>query len=225
MIPRFAKQLLISDSTYRKINQQDISQQTAIHSYSSATIKNIGIVVGTYSPGAKTETLVLHAGKNSIDKRLSGQDAAMQMKGTVDECMKKFKPHRVTVCKISLVKDGCYGRNSNNEAITKFNEQLEMICLELEGLYSRSEGECLDNTLTDNDISYDGVHPNINGIKTLVNNIRHYNVLNNLPAAQNVIQPQKIPNYCNIALVESCERYEHLFFNISSTFFDTFAHK
>ena len=199
VIPRFARQLLISDSTYCRINQQDISQQTAIHSYSSATIKDIGNVVETYSPGAKTETLVLHAGHNSIDKGLSGQDAAMQMKVTVDKCMKKLKPHRVAVCKFSPVKDVCYGRNSNNEAITKFNEQLEMICLELDGLYPWSKVECLDNALTDNDISYDGVHPNINGIKNLVNNIRHYNVLNNLPAAQNVIQPRKIPNYRNIA--------------------------
>ena len=108
--------------------------------------------------------------------------------------MKKLKPHSVAVCKISPVKDGCYARNSNNEAITKFIELLEMICLELDGLYQWSKVECLDNALLDNDISYDGVHPNINGIKNLVNNIRHYNVLNNLPAAQNVIQPRKVPN-------------------------------
>ena len=139
VIPRFAKQLLISDSTYRKINQPGISQQTAIHSYSSATIKDIGNVVETYSPGAKTETLVLHAGHNSIDKGLSGQDSAMQMKDTVDKCMKMLKPHRVAACKISPVKDGCYGRNGNNEAITKFNEQFEMVCLELDGLYPWSK--------------------------------------------------------------------------------------
>ena len=145
VIPRFVKQLLISDSTLRKINQQDISQQTAIHLYSSATIKDKGNVVETYSPGAKTENLVLHAGYNSIDQGLSGQDAAMQMKDTVDKCMKKLKPRRVAVCKISPVKDGCYGRNRNNEAITKFHEQLEMICLELHGLYPWSTVECLDN--------------------------------------------------------------------------------
>ena len=74
-----------------------------------------------------------------------------------------------------------------------------MICLELDGLYPWSKVECLDNALTDIDISYDGVHPNINGIKNLVNNVRHYNVFNNLPAAQNVIQPRKIPHYRNIA--------------------------
>ena len=100
------------------------------------------------------------------------------MKDTVDKCIKKLKPQRVAVCKISPVKDGCYGQNSNNETITKLNEQLEMICLELDGLYPWSKVECLANALTDNDISYDGVHSNINGIKNLVNNIRHYNVLN-----------------------------------------------
>ena len=84
MIPRFAKQLLISDSTHRKINQQDILQQTAILSYSSATLKYIGNVIETYYPGAMTDSLVLHAGHNSNDKGLSGQDAAMQMKGIVD---------------------------------------------------------------------------------------------------------------------------------------------
>ena len=61
------------------------------------------------------------------------------------------------------------------------------------------KNENIDNTLTDNVISYDGVHLNVNGIKNLVNIIRNYDVFNNLPAAQNVIQPPKIPNYRNIA--------------------------
>ena len=33
MIPRVAKQLVVSDNTFRKVNQHDISQQTAIYSY------------------------------------------------------------------------------------------------------------------------------------------------------------------------------------------------
>ena len=86
----------------------------------------------------------------------------MQMKDTVDKSMKKFKLHRVAVRKISPVKDGCYCRNSNNEAITKFNELREMICLELDSLYPCSKFKCLDNSCRYNDISYDGVHPNIN---------------------------------------------------------------
>ena len=60
MVPRFAKQLVISDCTFRKVNQNDISQQTAIHSYSSATKEDISNVVYCYSPRAKTETLIVH---------------------------------------------------------------------------------------------------------------------------------------------------------------------
>ena len=51
----------------------------------------------------------------------------MQMNYTVEKSMKKLKPHRVVICKISPVKDDCYGRNSKNEATTKFNEQLKMV--------------------------------------------------------------------------------------------------
>ena len=70
MVPRFAKQLVISDSTFRKVNQHDISQQTAIHSYSSATIGDISNVVGCYYPGAKTETLIVHVVIQLTKKRI-----------------------------------------------------------------------------------------------------------------------------------------------------------
>ena len=55
--------------------------------------------------------------------------------------------------------------NKNNEAITKFNEQLEMVCLELDGLYPCSKVECPNNTPKENEISYDGIQSIINGIK------------------------------------------------------------
>ena len=54
----------------------------------------------------------------------------------------------------------------------------------------------LEKTRTDNDI-YNRVHPNINHIKNLVINTRSYNVLNNMPAAQIVIQPGKFSKYCS----------------------------
>ena len=60
MVPRFAGQLVISDSTFRKVNQHDILHQTAIHAYSSATIGDISNLVDCYSPGAKTETFIVH---------------------------------------------------------------------------------------------------------------------------------------------------------------------
>ena len=199
MVPRFAKQLVISDSTFRKVNQHDISQQTAIHSYSSATIGDISNVVDCYSPGAKTETLIVHVGHNSIDKGVSGQEAATQLKETVDKCMQKFKPHRVAISKIGPVKDGCYGRKTNNEEISIFNDHLEMISLELDGSYPWSRMEVLENALSIDDICFDGVHPNNGGIKNLVENIRHYNITHNLPASQNTVQHRKLHRNFNFA--------------------------
>ena len=102
-------------------------QQSAIHSYSSATIGEISNVVDCYSPGDKTETLIVHVGHNSIDKGISGQETATQLKETVDKFMQKFKPHRVAICKIGPVKDGCYGRKTDNKEISKGIDHLEMI--------------------------------------------------------------------------------------------------
>ena len=104
-LPQFAKQLVLSDSTFRKVNQHVISHQTAIQSYSSATIKDISNKVDCYSPGAKTETLIVHVSHNSIGKAVSGQEAANQLKKTFHKCTQKFKPQRVAICKIGPVND------------------------------------------------------------------------------------------------------------------------
>ena len=192
MVPRFAKQLVISDNTFRKVNQHDISQQTANHSYSSATIGDISNVDDCYSPGAKTETLIVHVGHNSIDKGVSGQKAATELKKTVGKCMQKFKPHRVAIGKIRPVKDGCYGRKTNNEEISEFNDHLKLISLELDGSYPWSRIEIFENSVSIDDICFDGVHPNNGGIKNLVENIRHYNITHKLPASQNTVQPRKL---------------------------------
>ena len=113
--------------------------------------------------------------------------------------MQKFKPHRVAICKIGPVKDGCYGRKTNNEEISKFNDHLEMISLELDGSYPWSRIEVLENALSIDDICFDGVHPNNGGIKNLVENILHYNITHNLPASQNTVQPGKLHRNLNFA--------------------------
>ena len=112
--------------------------------------------------------------------------------------MQKIKPHRVAICKISPVKDGCYGSNSNNEE-SKFSDLPEMISLELDGSYPLSRIEFLENALSIDDICFDGVHTNNGGIKNLVENIRHYNITHNLPASQNTFQPQKLHRNLNFA--------------------------
>ena len=53
MIPGFDNQLVISDSTFPQLNRYGISQQAAIHSYSSATKGDISNLLDCTSPGAK----------------------------------------------------------------------------------------------------------------------------------------------------------------------------
>ena len=106
------------------------------------------------------ETLIVHVRHNPIDEGVSGQEAATQLKETVDKRMQKFKPHRVAICKIGPVKDGCYGKKTNNEEISKITDHLEMINLELDGSYPWSRIEVLEHGLSIDDICFDGVHPN-----------------------------------------------------------------
>ena len=75
--PKFIKRNtnhpIISDSTYKKIRQSEISY-TGIHSYPSATIIDLGKTVEQYSSGAKCQSLIFfHAGHNSIDKGVLGR--------------------------------------------------------------------------------------------------------------------------------------------------------
>ena len=43
-VPRFTKQLIISASSYKLVRQNDISNDAAIHSYPSPTIKDLMII-------------------------------------------------------------------------------------------------------------------------------------------------------------------------------------
>ena len=79
----------------------------------------------------------------SIDKVVSGGEAATQLKETVDNYLLKIKPYRVAISKIGPVKDGCYGRETNNKEISIFNDHLELINLELDGSYPSSRIEVL----------------------------------------------------------------------------------
>ena len=69
------KNFIISDSSYRKTNQQDIGPLTAIHSYSSATINDVNNIVDKYTYEPKVETRVMHVGHKSIDEGLTGKES------------------------------------------------------------------------------------------------------------------------------------------------------
>ena len=78
-INRNTNHLKISDSTYKKIRQSDISYDTGIHSYPSATIIDLGQTVEQLSSGVKCQSLIFHAVHNSIDKDVLGGDRSISI--------------------------------------------------------------------------------------------------------------------------------------------------
>ena len=78
-VPQFTKHLVISDSTYKFVKQGDISNETAIHSYPSATISDVNNIMDSYSAGTKPESFVLHLGHNAIEQGTDRKRAAKQM--------------------------------------------------------------------------------------------------------------------------------------------------
>ena len=54
-----------------------------MHSYPSATVENIAGIIDNYSPGAKSECLIIHAGHNSIDQGVPAIEAAKYMETVI----------------------------------------------------------------------------------------------------------------------------------------------
>ena len=75
-VPRFAKNLVISDSTFKFVKQSDISNETAIHSYPSATTNDVNSTIDSYSTGTKSESLIFHLGHNTIDQGTDGKKSS-----------------------------------------------------------------------------------------------------------------------------------------------------
>lgn len=173
-VPKFSKHLVISDSTYKLVQQNDITHDTAIHSYPSAGIKDINNVIEQYSPGTKTESLILHFGHNSIDQGSKGKDAAAEFSEVVSKSIRKLKPHNVALCKLPPVKNGIYGRESNNIEISAYNSSLDDIADTIKGEFPNTNIKILEYNMNSNDIRNDGVHPNLTGIQKLVSTLRDY---------------------------------------------------
>ena len=173
-VPRFTKHLVMSDSTYKFVKQGDISNETAIHSYPSATISDVNNIIDSYSAGTKPESLVFHLGHNAIDQGTDGKRAAEQMGDLVSKCLTKFKPHKVAICQIPQVKNGLYGRDSNNKEIDAYNQEINSIADQIRGEFQWSNVYVLNYGLEANDIRQDGVHPNIYGIQKIVTTLRKH---------------------------------------------------
>ena len=75
-IPRSTKTLILSDSTYKKVQAKDLSPSTAIRSYSSAKVQDLSNIVKQYHGYHKIEILIIHVGHDNIPSRKSGFDTA-----------------------------------------------------------------------------------------------------------------------------------------------------
>ena len=72
-VPRFTKQLIISDNSYKLVRQSDITNDAAIHSYPSSTIKDLNNIIDNYAPSTKVECLIIQTGPNSIVQSTTGE--------------------------------------------------------------------------------------------------------------------------------------------------------
>ena len=188
---RNTNNLIVSDSTYKKIQQSDISYDNGLHSYPSVAIIDLGQTVEQYSSGAKCQSLSFHAGHNSIDKGVSGMATASQLCETVTKAIKILKPQQVLLSEIPQVKNSHYGRESNNIEIVEFNKQLGNLALELNGTSKWTKIEVLKCNITSSAISNDGVHLNLAGVQKISESIRNFYQQHNITVSQNNIALRK----------------------------------
>jgi hypothetical protein len=124
-MPPWAQTLVISDSSYRKLKQKDITNTSVINSYSSATLKDLKQTAGLYHPTSRAQHVVIHAGHNSLDQGSTPDAASKDIDDLIDAACDKFRPLKVFVSELPPVKNGRFGRDSNNAIITTFNANLQ----------------------------------------------------------------------------------------------------
>ena len=101
----------------------------------------------------------------AIEQGTDGKKAAEQMGDLVNKRLSKFKPHMVSICQILHVKNGLYGRDSNNKEIDAYNQEINSIADQIRGKFQLSNVYVLNNGRELNDIRQDGVHPNLYGVQ------------------------------------------------------------
>ena len=78
------------------------------------------------------------------------------------------------ICKLPKLKNGSFGRETNNNEINKFNRALDDIADGLRGEFQNTDKKVLDYNLENPDIPMDGIHSNQNGFQKLVFSLRNY---------------------------------------------------
>ena len=79
---------------FKVVKQSDITSETAIYCYPSATINVVNSTIDSFSTGTKSESLIFHLGHNTIHQGTDGKKAAEQIGELVGKCITKFKAHK-----------------------------------------------------------------------------------------------------------------------------------
>ena len=91
----------------------------------------------------------------------------------ISKCLTKFKPHKVAISRIPQVQSGLSGRDSNNQEIDAYKQEINSIADQIRGEFQWSNVYVLNYGLEANDIRQDGVHPNMNGIQKIVKTLQN----------------------------------------------------
>ena len=119
----------------KKVQAKDLSTSTAIHSCPSAKVQDLLNIVKQYNGYHKIENLIIHVGHNNIDSGNSGFETATILMETASEIIQKPSSLKVALCKIPPVKDGFLVHSKNNDNMNKYNEALENVATELNGVF------------------------------------------------------------------------------------------
>ena len=101
-----------------------------------------------------------------------------------------------------MVKNGTFGRETNNDKKTKFNWALDDLADGLPGEFRKTDIKVLDYNLEKADLQMDGIHPNQFGIEKTVFSLGKYiSSVGYQPSGNNVsmrqIKKQPIDNVNN----------------------------
>ena len=92
----------------------------------------------SYQAGTKPKSFIFHLGNKDNDQGTDGKKAAEQMGDLVSKCLPNFKPHKFDICQISQVKNGLYGRDSNNKETDAYNQEINSSADQIRGEFQRS---------------------------------------------------------------------------------------
>ena len=100
-LPGWAETLVLSDSTYKKVDQRQVGKGVCVHAYSGAQVHDLSETAVAY--GKRVQNVIVHAGHNSLDRgKKSVEETISDMKKLVDTVIGAMHPLRILISQIPL---------------------------------------------------------------------------------------------------------------------------